>query len=992
MRPKRLVMNAFGPYAGEQVVDFAQLADDAIFVITGPTGAGKTTIFDAICFALYGGASSEYRLSEQFKSHHSSLKQICSVELTFTVGELEYTVRRVPRQMKLGRGNRLVEQLPQATLAMPDGSVLSGVQNVNAEMPAIIGLKENQFKQVVMLPQGEFRKLLEAGSGERQEIFRRIFKTGLFDRISELLNLRSREIRHRAEDAGKAMRHALDSVDAGGDDALRDLLQANPPHVGRVLAALKAGLQADGERLQTLEEKSAALEKERNALGIEEARRLHQSISRLAQVRQGLSALLEKEAQVRQGMARAARGRAAEEIRLRAARPLEETKQALEKLAARLAEERAAQQAQRTAEEAAQADLQRAGKGLRQREELTAALSRCDAALEKLREAARKQKALREAEQRAASLQVFLTKLVKIEQMLVLRQSHASLEKQAGELKALLAGTAEYRQQMQRYLAAKQNFDRMYAAYLQGQAGLLAAGLREGEPCPVCGAREHPERAVLPANVPDKQALEAAKKQAEAAQTALNTCDGRCKRLFGAVQAAFEPPMDEASLYRDVSPLEALWQRVSREYAQSQEACRQAETEVHTTIADARKLREQGYTSPEAVAADRGRYEASLQRAQAQVETLQSEFAASTQGVQEDETSVLSRQGELRRKLQELDAAYEAANRSYHAAARARAAADKGVLALVSRQDELTAQHEALHKLFAELLAARGFASQRAYEDGLCDPQEIERLEQAGRAFEREQAALRGEEKSLSEQIAGREAVDIGRLEELEQKFAAALAACREESMQLYSRVQQNRRQQDNIARLQEQTERLVVEYEQVGRLARVACGQNGRNLSFERYVLTAYFTQIIAAANLRLKRMTDSRYLLKRKEEKEKGNSASGLGLAIIDNYTGREREVGTLSGGEGFKASLALALGLADVIQNHAGGVRIETMFIDEGFGTLDPASLDGAVDTLMRLKNDGRLVGVISHVPELRERIPARIEIVPSKSGSSIRMPGV
>ena len=196
--------------------------------------------------------------------------------------------------------------------------------------------------------------------------------------------------------------------------------------------------------------------------------------------------------------------------------------------------------------------------------------------------------------------------------------------------------------------------------------------------------------------------------------------------------------------------------------------------------------------------------------------------------------------------------------------------------------------------------------------------------------------------------------------------------------MQLYSRVQQNRRQQDNIARLQEQTERLVVEYEQVGRLARVACGQNGRNLSFERYVLTAYFTQIIAAANLRLKRMTDSRYLLKRKEEKEKGNSASGLGLAIIDNYTGREREVGTLSGG--------------DVIQNHAGGVRIETMFIDEGFGTLDPASLDGAVDTLMRLKNDGRLVGVISHVPELRERIPARIEIVPSKSGSSIRMPGV
>lgn len=991
MRPKKLIMNAFGPYAGEQVVDFSLLADDAIFVITGPTGAGKTTIFDAICFALYGGASSEYRLSEQFKSHHSSLKQICSVELTFTVGELEYTVRRVPRQMKLGRGDRLVEQLPQATLTMPDGSVVSGVQNVNAEMPAVVGLKENQFKQVVMLPQGEFRKLLEARSGERQEIFRRIFKTGLFDRISELLNLRSREIRHKAEDAGKAMRHALDSVDAGGDQALRELLQANPPHIGRVLAALGADLQADEASMRALAEKNAALEKERNALGIEEARRLQQSIGRLAQVREKLAALRAGEEQVRRDAARAAGGRAAEEIRLRAAQPLEETEKALKKLAARLAQERAAQQAQRTAEEAAQTELQRAENGLRQREELTAALSRCDAALEKLRETARKQKALREAEQRAANLQGFLTKLVKIEQMLALRQSYDSLEKHAGALKALLAGTTEYRQQTQRYLAAKQNYDRLYAAYLQGQAGLLASGLREGAPCPVCGSREHPEKAVLPADVPDKQALEAAKRQAETAQTALGSCDGRCKRLFGAVQAAFELPMDEASLYRDVSPLEALWRRVSQEYTQSREAYKRAEAEVYSTIADARKLQEQGYTAPEAVAADRVRYETSLQRAQAQAETLQSEFAALAQAAQEDETSVLSRQNELRRKLQELDAAYEAANRNYHAAARARAAADKGVIELISRQGELTAQRETLHKLFAELLAARGFASKEAYRSSLCDPREIERLEQAGRAFEQEQAALRGEEKSLSEQIAGRAPVDLGRLEEKERELAAALAACREQSMQLYSRVQQNRRQQDSIVRLQEQTERLVAAYEQVGRLARVACGQNGRNLSFERYVLTAYFAQIIAAANLRLKRMTDSRYLLKRKEEKEKGNGASGLGLAIIDNYTGREREVGTLSGGEGFKASLALALGLADVIQNHAGGVRIETMFIDEGFGTLDPASLDGAVDTLMRLKNDGRLVGVISHVPELRERIPARIEIVPSKTGSSIRMPG-
>lgn len=990
MRPKKLVMHAFGPYAGEQVVDFSQLADDAIFVITGPTGAGKTSIFDAICFALYGGASSEYRSSEQFKSHHSGPKQICSVELTFAVGELEYTVRRVPRQMKLGRGGRLVEQMPQATITMPDGSVISGVQNVNAEMPGIVGLKENQFKQVVMLPQGEFRKLLEARSGERQEIFRRIFKTGLFDQISELLNLRSREIRHKAEDAGKAMRHALDSVDAGEDKSLQELLQTERPHIGRVLAALGAGLEADQARLQALEEKSAALEKERRALGIEEARRLHQSLGRLAQVQASLAALQAGEAQVKRDMARAAKGRAAEEIRLRAAQPLEETEQTQEKLAARLAQARAAQKAQRAAEEAAQASLQKARDGLRQREELTAALSQCDAALEKLREAERKKQALLEAEQRAANLQVFLAKLVKIEQMLVLRQSYAALEKHADELKALLAGISEYREQMRRYLAAKQDYDEMYAGYLQGQAGLLAAELREGGPCPVCGSREHPQKAVLPADVPDKQALEAAKQRAEAAQATMSGCDGRCKRLFGAVQAAFALPMDEASLYRDVAPLETLWRRVSREYEQSRAAAKQAEAEVYSTIADARKLQEQGYTSSEAVAADRGRYETSLQRACAQVETLQSECTASLQGVQEDKTAVLARQSELRRKLQELDAGYEAANRAYHEAARARAAADKGVTELAARQGEFAAQREELAGLFAELLTARGFASKEAYEASLCGQQEIERLERAAHAAQQEQAALRGEEKSLTEQIAGRTAVDIGSLEEKERELVAALAACRDQSMQLYSRLQQNRRQQGSIARLQAQTDGLIAEYEQVGRLARVACGQNGCNLSFERYVLTAYFAEIIAAANLRLKRMTDSRYLLKRKEEKEKGNSASGLGLAIIDNYTGREREVGTLSGGEGFKASLSLALGLADVIQSHAGGVRIETMFIDEGFGTLDPESLDGAVDTLMRLKNDGRLVGVISHVPELRERIPTRIEIVPSKSGSSIRMP--
>ncbi len=871
MKPLAVTMQAFGPYAGVQTLDFGDLHGAGFFLITGPTGAGKTTVLDAMSFALYGdtsgGSESEGgRSGAAMRSDHAQPGTLTRVIFDFSIGSDLFRVERLPEQQRPKlRGGGTTTQLQEATMwrlrraeddaLAEDGAPLaSGWTSVKAKAEDVLGFRGEQFRQVVMLPQGRFQQLIEADSNEREHILRALFDTGHYAAIELALKDEAAALRRGSQTVGTQRDEVLRQAESGSADDLRDRCARLTVDAGDAAQAAGAAETADraAQRLLAEGREAAARLGERAAAGAH----VDQLAARDADIETVRGEL--EAARRAAGLADVAREAEAAEADLSGARC-------------------AADSTRAAADEAAAALV----------------VARANLELEASRGAAR--------EQAAAEVRRLEGFVVRAGGIATAREALEKATTQTATLhRDVAAADLSWR-------VARDRLRILEAAWQESQAGLLARSLVDGLPCPVCGSTEHPAPAALTPAAP-------AEDDVDAARVAVEEALERRDALRASLQAA------SAAL-----------------------------------------------AAAEALAGERAA-------------GVPPELAG-----QEALDTVL---GEARLAESDLRRALERAESEAHAAAIAATGREaKRTSAAASLADAELKALEASARL-AERLAEAGFADEAARKDAHRDPSVTEQLQTlvSGHAQGTLQAAERLRLAELAAQ--GLAAPDLGLLEADAQTCEATARTSREAEISLRGAAAAAERQLARLDELAAEAAGLEARYEIIGQLADVANRRNDRSLSFQSYVLGAFLDDVLVAASARLRTMSKSRYALERTEERSGRRLAAGLGLLVYDAWTGVARPVNTLSGGEKFMAALSLALGLAEVVQAHAGGIRLETVFVDEGFGSLDDESLDLAISSLMSLNEGGRLVGIISHVSELRERVDARLEVSAGKSGSSAR----
>lgn len=917
MKPLRLTMRAFGPYAGTVEVPLEEFGESGLYLITGDTGAGKTTIFDAITFALYGEASGRNREGAMLRSDYAAPADKTEVTLVFRYRGEEYTVTRNPQYTRpKARGAGQTTETAGAVLIFPDGRVVTGARQVTEEITNLIGIDRAQFSQIVMIAQGDFLQLLLADTKTRAGIFRRIFSTGNCQRFQLALKERSRDAARNYDSLKQSVRQYIGQIVCG--EAMQELAAARDAGevhaLDGLLEQLAAAVQADAAETA---ERDAELEALRQTL---EA--LHAQVQRAKEEEQLRRRAVEGErrkAELEKRQTGLEQAYAAEQSRA------EERRQ----LAARIARQQAALPAYE--------ELERVRRAYRKAEN---AEKQAKAELEQGRNA--QEQAARRLEQLRQQREPLRDTPVRLEQTRAARARNAerldALDGLARQYENAGRAARVYKQSRDAFLAAQNNYElrdaefrRVEKSFLCEQAGVLAASLSPGKPCPVCGAREHPAPAALSGAAVTEQQLDRARADAAAAQKQAAEASERAASARTEAKTRKEQLLADAGRILGTDRLDGLRDMLSEE------------------IRRAKK-------TEEALAADEAAFSRQAQALAAcdgEIGQLEAETARWTE------------------RLAALEQTCRARGQD-RSAQQAAAETLRGQLAFGSRAEAETAckQDEAALSGMEQALRA----AEEARQEG-------------AKQLAAQTAAL----ETLRQQTAGKEPTDLPALEEQYCAKEAARKALEVARAEQHSRLHTN---QTLLARLREGEKALQKQEKACLMLSRLSDTANGelagrQKLAFENYILSFYFDQVIAAANERFHAMTAGQYRLVRRQETAGLRQQTGLELDVLDYYTGKQRSVRTLSGGESFQASLSLALGLSDVIQQAAGGVEIDAMFIDEGFGSLDEEALDQAMRILTGLTGGDRLIGIISHVAELRGRLDRKIIVTRGRAGSSLRL---
>lgn len=941
MRPCKLVISAFGPYAGRTELDMERLGANGLYLITGDTGAGKTTIFDALTFALYGEASGANREPAMLRSKYADPGTPTFVELTFIYGDRRYTVRRNPEyERPAKRGGGVVLQKADAELALPDGRLITKVREVNAAVREILGVDRNQFSQIAMIAQGDFLKLLLADTKERQAIFRELFQTGRYQILQERLK----------EETGK-LKDACARENDGVRQYIRDLSCEQEDPLASLLEQARAGRLPMPEA----EELADRLIRQDQRLQREAAERLAETEERLEEISREL-------------------GKA--EAREKAEEELEQAKAALaacgEKLAAaekRLKTEREREpEAKRLQEEAVRIRAELPGyQELEEKERLLRETKK------ELTDGRNAQGRLEEKQEKQARLlagmkeeQAKLESAGEQRERLLREQEKAGEEKKAlqdfgAELAAYRSLGQELQKAQEAYRAAAEKAERLEAVYrrenrafLDEQAGILAEGLEEGRVCPVCGSLHHPSPARKSEGAPTEAQLRKSEAAFRKAQEQTREASAEAAKKKGGVQEK------TAYLRERLAGLLKYGQAASEEPSKAERTFQPEE------LPGAREL----FLG--------GTWEQELGR---RYERLEERLSGLARQIREEEAGI-RRKEELGR---EIPGAEEKGRRTQEELSKLR----ERLAAAASRRKELEAQAQGLRGRlpFGSFKEAARKAEQLEQQKKALE----EALEAAARgcqAQEQEKARLEGQVSQLAEQLKSAEAVDRPSLLRSQEELKAEKNGLTERQKTLHARISGNASALENMKLRLEKQEELEQRLSWVRALSNTASGNiaGKEKVMLETYIQTTYFDRIIRRANLRFLSMSGGQYELKRSREAGNNRSQSGLELNVIDHYNGTERSVRTLSGGESFQASLCLALGLSDEIQASAGGIRLDAMFVDEGFGSLDEEALRQAIETLAGLAGGNRLVGIISHVAELKERIDRQIIVTKEREGGS------
>lgn len=937
MKPCRLTVSAFGPYAQKTEIDFERLGDQGIYLITGDTGAGKTTIFDAITFALYGEASGEVRQAGMFRSKYAPDDVPTFVELTFLYQKKRYTVRRNPEYLRpKGRGDGFTLQKADAALFFEDGrSPVTKAKEVTRAVTELIGLDYRQFTQIAMIAQGDFQKLLLAGTAQRGEIFRQIFHTGLYQSIQVQLRAEEKERWKEYDEIRRSIYQYMDGVVCENDLALAVELDGLKKagfegQISRGMEILEELLVQEQERLEKIQNEVRLLE--------ENVQREDQLLGKVRQRQLLYQDMEQKRQQLKEAQPRLLERQEALQKAKEQAGGCEHLGALIQEGSERLKQYRRLEELHKEAERRSEGIEKETSLGeekKRQRLILEQEIGTGKADLEKLQNAGEERERLRYQKER--------------------------LEQCCREMKGLLEDISGFGKQKLRlekeeedYLKAlkqrdelRETYRRMEQLFLDGQAGMLAQRLEDGKKCPVCGSVHHPEPAVLPKEVPEKEALE--QKKAE-----VTLAEGRAERSSAAVGHLREMLKGQEREVREEGfrifgklekteeisfPHESrIWENISlmREQERGKQAAGEAAAFLEQALAGQQAAiweNEQRFFQKEKLEKRIPAQE--LQMRQLEEEIRQSDLALARMHVEQEGIS---------RQISEVQNVLEGLTK-----------------------EETEHQVSSWQRQKQQLEQALGAAEKREQE---CRTQ-ITALKAAVEALE---GQLKEELPWKEEEILGRKAELARRKQEALQRQTKQFAAWHK-NQEIYESV---RGQQKNLKAVEE-------EYVQVKALSDTANGTlaGKKKIELETYVQMACFDRILRRANLRLLTMSSGQYELKRQEEGGNKKEKAGLELEVIDHYNGSLRSVRTLSGGESFQASLSLALGLSDEIQSYAGGIQLDAMFVDEGFGSLDEDSLSQAMKALEGLAEGRRTVGIISHVPELKERIEKKI-IVEKRRG--------
>ena len=917
MRPLKLTIAGFGPYAGVQELDFETLGTAGLYLITGDTGAGKTTIFDAITFALFGEASGNSRDANMLRSKYAKPEDPTYAELTFLYDNKEYTVRRNPEYERTKtRGTGTTRQAADAVLTYPDGRMITKLKDVNKAIRDIIGLTREQFSQVAMISQGDFRRLLQADTRERQKIFRDLFGTGLFVTLQNRLKEDAMELRDLRDQASRSIHQYIGGILCDKDSILVERAAAAKDGLlplSDVMELLEQLLQEDTDTQKELDSALAYIQQRSDELSarLTQARAWQEAKERLT-----ANEAMELEAAITLQDAQAAWDAAQDTLTeqgalSRAITEIDLLLPAYDELDKKQAELRAKQKELQDAATtllAAEEEVSRLRAVINTQKEELQQLKGADTEMEKLTVIRRQ---LKDQQNELEDLLLHISQLN--------TEKAALAEKQKAYLDAAAVSTR-----------LSQIYEAKSKAFLDEQAGILASFLATGIPCPVCGSKEHPNPAALSENAPTEADVQKSRKEFEKARKLAETTSMEASRQNGTVFAA------ETALLLKV---EALL--------------------PHTTLEEAEN------------------------KAEERIVQIQSEVHMQDRKLQTIEQQIV-RKAELDHLLPSTEQAKTDAETS-SSSAKAQCAALEAFISTLQEQIEASAAK----------LPYPDRASTESKRNAM-----VQRLEELKATFTMAQqnlgccketlAGLRAASAQLRTQLAAAIEVDLPSLEAEKDALSAQRATVIANQKILHTRIVTNQTAQKNVSQKSDEVERLEARYTWMKALSETANGNlSGKEkIMLETYIQMTYFDRILQRANLRLRKMSGGQYDLKRRVIAGNKQSQSGLELDIIDHINATERSVNTLSGGEAFLASLSLALGLSDEVQMST-GIRLDTLFVDEGFGSLDSEALSKAYSTLAGLTEGNRLVGIISHVSELKERIDKQIVVTKRNNGSSHAM---
>lgn len=1055
MKPIKLIISAFGPYADTMPpIRFDRFDEKGLFLITGDTGAGKTMIFDAICFALYGETSGSYRDKKNLRSEYTTDSSVDTyVEFHFSHQGKTYHVRRNPEYIRpMKRGTGMTTEDENATLYCNAEPLCEGVKKVNKAVIELLHIDAAQFKQIAMIAQGEFWELLNAKTEDRTKILRQIFMTGGYKNLESRLKDRMDASTRSYEDIQKSVIQYFKDVTVGEDSALTDELTGLKERADRsgsvwnldeMLNLTAQVIDEDRKRQDDLEAVLASGKKELDARNQEAAvaETNNKLVERFAKVTAQKEILDAEQKKMEERSVSLQRKKDAAyavnpvyqswDSKKRSIVETEEEIKARE--TARASSEEKGKKAGEALESALKKEpyadqLKQIVRQIADDEEKYSLRDRLFSEIDRLKkEAAHFPERQAELAQREGEL---ADKIKSLNEQIAKRKDSPvklaeakSLEKEAGKLEQEIRAVIETdipalqekRTELEKkqkdfgkaksdYEAARDKKQRAESMLENCRAGILAARLEEGSPCPVCGSMHHPQPAVLPEESVTEEQCKKLSAKTEKAGAEKNKALAEVEQANASVQAS-EKQMTETirkclghellKIQTDGTAMEELIAAVSQAQDEIAQIIHENAGRISKLKADCRRLEK----AQEELEAASGKESARLRERkehfteeQHKNETNFAEKEASLSLLKTLPYESLEQARAVRSENEEIiDAivrAIETARQSKADAETELAAIKAAIRELQASLDKMKAEESELRREFESILTEKKFSDEEEFLSSRASEEEIVREE-------KEIADYYAEVKSIGDQLQQAEADARGKtMTDLEAVQSALreqndkVGALQKEHNRVSSRLGENIRKQKQITGLRENLEKYEKESRMTARLYQLVRGTTGNGrITLEQYIQAAGFDNIILAANRRLLPMSDGQYELYRQERSLGKQSNTFLDLEVQDNFTGCRRPVGNLSGGESFKASLSLALGLSDTVSSHLGGIQMEALFVDEGFGTLDQRSIENAMDILLNLSGAGKLVGIISHREELKESIPQQIKVEKSKTGSTI-----